>query len=159
MNCKYLDEFGVYVSDDGHVLRELSQWEDRLGYKYVTISNAKHKNQQVHRLVAKAFIPYDIGSDGIVMHKDDDPSNNTVQNLKWGTYTQNITDAYEHGLRPNACPVKCLETGVVYQTARKAAKEMFGKPKRGDHIIQVCRGERGYAYGYHWEFAKKEGDD
>ena len=151
MNCKYLEEYGVYVTDDGKVLRELKAWEDDGGYQYVTINNSEHRNQQVHRLVAKAFIPYDKNSDGIVMHKDDNPRNNKVDNLMWGTYSQNIKDAYDHDLRTNNKKTLCVETGEVFMSARDAARKMFGIPKRGDHILQVCRGERAYAYGYHWK--------
>jgi len=156
LEVKYLEEYGIYVSDDGKVLKEVKSWEDSSGYMMVTLSNQKHRNQQIHRLVAKAFIQYDENSDGIVMHKDDNPKNNKVENLMWGTYTQNINEAYEHGLRDNNRPVMCMETGDVFLSARKAGKEMFGIPKRGDHIVQVCRSERNCAYGYHWKFATKE---
>lgn len=43
----------------------------------------------VHRLVAEAFIKRNRNAD-IVMHLDDDPSNNTVENLKWGTQLENV---------------------------------------------------------------------
>lgn len=154
LEVKFLEEYGVYVSDDGVVLKEVAQWKDNRGYQSVTFGG---HNLQVHRLVAKAFIPFDESSDGIVMHKDDNPQNNKVENLMWGTYTKNINDAYEHGLRSNNRPVMCCETGETFMTARSAARKMFGIPKRGDHIIQVCKGERNYAYGYHWKFVDNEG--
>lgn len=149
--CRYLEEYGVYVTDDGKVLKEVAQWDDRRGYKCISLHSRPTKNLQVHRLVAKAFIPYNESSDGIVMHKDDNPHNNCVDNLMWGTYSQNIKDAYDHDLRTNNKKTLCIETGEVFMSAREAARQMFGIPKRGDHILQVCRGGRAYAYGYHWE--------
>ena len=152
MNCEYLEEYGVYVTDDGKVMREIAQWEDCRGYFQITIGGKKnHKNLQVHRLVAKAFIPHDEETGHIVMHKDDNPHNNQVDNLQWGTSSQNNDDAYAHGLKPRALPVRCMETGIIYQSCHKAAIEIGRKPKAGDHIAQVCRSERPKAYGYHWE--------
>lgn len=50
--------------------------------------NGKHKFEYVHRLVAKAFLKSRRGCD-VVMHIDDNPSNNDVSNLKWGTHYEN----------------------------------------------------------------------
>ncbi len=133
------------------MLKALSPWEDSMGYKYVTISGTSHRNQQVHRLVAKAFIPFDDDSDGIVMHKDNNPGNNQVDNLQWGTYSKNTFDAYADGLKPRALPVRCIETGIIYQSCRQAALSIGRDAKAGYHISQVCRSERPKAYGYHWE--------
>ena len=154
---KYLEEYGVYVTDDGKVLREIKQWEDKSGYKYVTINDSEHRNQQVHRLVAKAFIPIDESSDGTVMHKDDNPRNNNVDNLKWGTKAENNRDAVLHGLhkfRP-VC-VRCKETGEVFPSARQAGFAVGAKGNVGYHILQASKNERCSAYGYHWERVNKD---
>lgn len=50
----------------------------------------------VDRLVAKAFIP-NPHNYPIVRHKDDDRLNNHVDNLEWGTQSDNIRDAIERG--------------------------------------------------------------
>jgi DNA repair exonuclease SbcCD nuclease subunit len=44
-----------------------------------------------HRLVAEAYIP-NPNNYPIVMHLDDNPKNNSVENLKWGTTLDNIRD-------------------------------------------------------------------
>lgn len=44
-----------------------------------------------HRLVAEAYIP-NPNNLPIVMHLDDNPKNNSVENLKWGTTLDNIRD-------------------------------------------------------------------
>jgi group I intron endonuclease len=50
--------------------------------------NGKGKNYKVHRLVAMAFIP-NPDNLPIINHKDENPSNNNVNNLEWCTYEYN----------------------------------------------------------------------
>lgn len=58
------------------------------------------KNVKIHRLVAEAYIsnPNNLP---IVMHLDDNPLNNTVSNLKWGTYKENRYLAVVNGKLPS----------------------------------------------------------
>jgi hypothetical protein len=61
------------------------------GSKYLCVGlykDKKSKLMSVHRLVALAFLE-NLDNHKIVMHLDDNPSNNNVCNLKWGTYSQN----------------------------------------------------------------------
>ena len=58
-------------------------------YKFVTlIVNNNRKTAYIHRLVAEAFIP---NPDNLpcVNHKDEDKTNNSVDNLEWCTYQYN----------------------------------------------------------------------
>lgn len=96
------------VSSEGRV-RSLGRWENygqkskrfRRGrilklvnrvkgvYKAVNIYNETgNKLVAVHRLVAEAFIP---NPDNLpcINHKDENPSNNCVDNLEWCTYEYN----------------------------------------------------------------------
>ena len=60
-------------------------------YGYYSISltiRDKKKEHLVHRLVAKAFIENKEGYP-IINHKDENPSNNCVDNLEWCTYKYN----------------------------------------------------------------------
>ena len=66
-------------------------------YAGVTLSNNNIKKYpNIHRLVAKAFIPNPNNYE-LVCHIDNDTSNNCVSNLKWGTYSDNNTQAYIDG--------------------------------------------------------------
>jgi hypothetical protein len=58
------------------------------------------KKALVHRLVAQAFIPNPKGYPN-VCHKDDDPKNNSVGNLFWGTQRMNIQDMCSKGRNRN----------------------------------------------------------
>jgi len=70
----------------GRLLKPRKQYH---GYWQVALYvDGKQTFEYVHRLVAKAFLKTRRGCD-IVMHKDDNPSNNHVSNLKWGTHYQN----------------------------------------------------------------------
>lgn len=78
--------------------------------------DGKMKHYKVHRLVAMAFIP-NPNNLPIINHKDENPSNNNVNNLEWCTVAYN-----------NA-----------YGTARKrASKKMRGEnsPFYGKHLSE-----------------------
>ena len=52
--------------------------------------------------------------------------------------------------------VRCIETGIVYESASAASKAVGGKTSA--HIGQVCNGKRKTAYRYHWEWAERTED-
>lgn len=89
------------------------------GYKYCGINyrNGRHISKRVHRLVAEAFIP-NPNSYPIVMHRDNNKKNNVVDNLKWGTVSENTQQAVDDGLLVNkkgfeddqSTPCTCYET-------------------------------------------------
>lgn len=63
----------------------------RTGYAYVDLcKNGKVFNKTVHRLVAEAFIPNPEKLPE-VNHKDEDKTNNQVDNLEWCTSLYNLT--------------------------------------------------------------------
>jgi len=59
------------------------------GYKIIKLSyNGQIKTRYLHRLVAKSFIPNPKNKPQI-HHKDNNPSNNNVNNLMWVTQKEN----------------------------------------------------------------------
>lgn len=56
------------------------------------------KTYQVHRLVAKAYIPNDDLTRDYVNHKNGDKTDNDVSNLEWVTHKENVEHAWKTGL-------------------------------------------------------------
>ena len=73
------------------------------GYYYVSIKSKEGKQIQrrIHILVAKAFIEKNDPTYNVVMHKDNDKSNNNVNNLMWGNTSINTKQAFDDGLIVN----------------------------------------------------------
>ncbi|HRF69797.1 MAG TPA: NUMOD4 domain-containing protein [Candidatus Pelethenecus sp.] len=66
---------------------------EKNGYNRISvIKNGVRKKELVHRLVAKTFIPNPQGK-LCVNHKDNNRSNNKVDNLEWVTQKENIQHA------------------------------------------------------------------
>lgn len=64
------------------------------GYGRVTLcQNGKKWRKGVHRLVALTYIPT-IEGKPLINHIDGNPSNNSVENLEWCDYSENLYHAY-----------------------------------------------------------------
>ena len=71
------------------------------GYPTIRLSIGKAGSgihQNIHRLVAEAFLP-NPGNLPCVNHIDGDKTNNHVDNLEWCSYSHNNRHAYDHGLK------------------------------------------------------------
>lgn len=81
----------------GHVLSPVTT---QYGYHQVTLCvRDKHYSRLVHRLVAYAFIGPQPTPEHDVLHWDGDKTNNALENLRWGTPTDNNADQVRHGTR------------------------------------------------------------
>lgn len=75
--------------------------QSNYGYWYCGIKYpGGNITKRVHRLVANTFIP-NPDNLPIVMHIDNDKKNNNVENLKWGTISENTKQAFDDGLAKN----------------------------------------------------------
>ena len=134
------------------------------GYGYLMADlhkNNKSKSIAVHRLVAQAFIPNPENKQQ-VNHKNGDKTDNRVENLEWATAKENIRHAFDNGLNgyseyrcqrareASAKPVKCVETGEVFDSLTDAAR------KYNIDLGNMSGCVNGYKYkrtagGYHWQ--------
>jgi len=91
------------VSNIGRVCRVatgrvLKQQVCSHGYLIVTLCvHGKKTNSLVSHLVADAFLPPSGPTDTVVRHLNDIKIDNRVENLAWGTYSDNLRDAYRNG--------------------------------------------------------------
>lgn len=101
---------GYFVSADGRVFsglhcswtkerpRECKPITTKYGYKMFRLHiNKKPTAENVHRMVAFAFLPEPKEDQTVVRHLDGDPANNRVGNLAWGTQAENMADCVRHG--------------------------------------------------------------
>lgn len=141
------------------------------GYVRVHLADGKGYNREsVHRLVAEAFVERKSGTDNIVNHLDNNPSNNRADNLEWTTYKGNMQWAAKQG-RMKGCPAnlkKAQESKRIPVIAIDAngnrtwfeSQVEAGKTLGvgAGHIAAACRKEYGYKKlkGYSFEYADAE---
>ena len=66
---------------------------------YALYENGKQKRCLLHRLLAEAFI-IKPENKHLVLHRDDNPINNELENLYWGDRSDNMKDRYKNGYNP-----------------------------------------------------------
>ena len=82
--------------------RILKQSRDARGCPRVNLYfHGKRTTHYVAHLVADAFLPPKKPTDQVLRHLNDDPTDNRIENLAWGTYSDNMADAIRNGkVRP-----------------------------------------------------------
>ena len=167
---KIIDGYENYtISDEGYVTNELTgkilkgKFAGR-GYRVVNLfKDGKFKNHYIHRLVAIAFLP---NPDNLpeVNHKDEDKTNNKVENLEWCTAKENANyGTRNERLGKNQPKIKKknngnskavlginLKNGLIleYPSAAEAQRNGFN---RGD-LSECCLGRRKTHKGFKWKY-------
>lgn len=161
---------GLYqVSNLGRIRKEnkiISPWT-QLGYKIVGLwKNKKCKKFRVHRLVAEAFI-LNPNNYTQVNHKDEDKSNNSVENLEWctqkynnsyGNRTLKMLETYKNRHTSNA-EKEVIQMSIdgtvlrIYKSLSEAAR--ISGVSLGN-LSDVCnkKPHRKTLGGYKWDFKK-----
>lgn len=143
---------GVVFTMKSGKTRELKPWLSTHGYHFVSLSTkGVKKNKAVHRLVATHFIP-NTANKPDVNHIDGVKTNNRAENLEWVTKSENLLHSHRVlGQKNTSKAVRCVETGVVYKSAREAERLL------GINNANICSALKGRsrhprAGGYHWEY-------
>jgi hypothetical protein len=131
---------GYRVNRDGEVQscwgRGRRHWRDgtwrplkpilRSGYLTVNLCKSGRKSARlVHCLVLEAFVgPRPPGM--VCRHLDGDPSNNSVENLAWGSYAENEADKLRHGtrVRGSAAARSKLREDQVQEIRRQRSEDV-----------------------------------
>ena len=130
---------------------------NKLGHLLVVLyKDGKMKARPVHQLVLSAYLPKP-SEELVVMHLNNKPTDNRIENLSWGSYAENNNDSHRKDLvsevmtnHPDvSVPVLCVETGIVYPSVHEASRQTC--INRGN-ISNCINGKRKSAGGYHWEF-------
>lgn len=146
---------GYYVSKE----RILKPSKMPNGYLVVNLyEKGSLKRFYVHRLVAYAF--WGENKNMTINHKDEDKTNNNIENLEYLTRGDNIRYSAERhkgerkGKSYNSIPVNQYTTDgrfvARYESANLAAYSVG--LKRDLTILMCCRRERNVVAGYLWRF-------
>jgi len=60
----------------------------------------KRTHFKISHLMADAFLPPKSSDDQVLRHLNDDPTDNRIENLAWGTQKDNMADSLHNGTRP-----------------------------------------------------------
>lgn len=125
---------------------------DKKGYFVVNLFDGlgNCKSQKVHRLVASAFLD-NPENKRCVCHKDNNPKNNNVDNLYWGTDKENQDQAWRDGLHKSEMAVVCFDLNgneVARYKSQTEAMRKTGIPQA--NIYQCIKGKRRTAGGLIW---------
>ena len=132
----------------------LKPWDDGRGYRKVSLfNNKKRKDIRVHILVAKAFIP-NPNNYPIINHKDENPSNNRVDNLEWCTnkYNSNYGTGKTRCANSHKKPIVSIDikgNKTYYDSAKDAAIIL---KTNATSITAAARGKQQTSCGLRWEY-------
>ena len=132
-------------------------YKNKNGYCLITLWNKQiSKTYLLHRLVAETFLS---NPDNLpqINHKDENKSNNQVENLEWCTakYNSNYGTHVERSTAPKRKTV--YQYSIDGQFIREWSSSMEIQRQLSfsqAHITDCCNGKRKTAYGYKWSYTK-----
>lgn len=158
-----VSNFGRFVNNEtGHILKTFNDTDD---YTNITLNKKRYR---AHRIVASTFIPNDdpLNKTEVNHIKENEKSNNRVDNLEWCTQTENnnygtrtkratetIKNKYgaeiiKNAIDANKKKVQCVETEELYDSLTTAAESAGLKSYTS--ISDVIDNPNRTAGGYHW---------
>ena len=124
------------------------------GYLQVQLSkDGKHKTCKIHRLVAETFIP-NPNNLPCVNHKDENKTNNSVENLEWCSheYNNNYGTHNERSAKAKSKKVLQLSLDGVLIKEWPSTQECGRNGFDNSAVVRCCNGERKTHKGYIWKY-------
>ena len=157
-NVRSVDRVIVYSNGRKHFLKGkiLKPVKNQEGYLFLWLfKDSKRKTFKVHRIIMNTFVPNPSNLPQI-NHKDEDKTNNCVDNLEWCDAKYNIN----YGTRTEKVAIKKSKSVLQidantekiiaeYSSATEAGMNFcFGQR----NISNCCLGKRKTAYGFKWKY-------
>lgn len=96
---------------------------DKTKYLCVLLSkNGVKAKKKVHRLVLEAFRGPKPYAKAVARHLDDDPMNNNVENLCWGSVSENTVDKFLNGYTHHSRLLTDLRVEAILEDDRSQRK-------------------------------------
>jgi hypothetical protein len=103
----------------------------RTGHLYISLSRGGvPAKMSVHRLVGFAFLADSYFEGAEICHGDGDPTNNHVDNLRWGTASDNQKDRIRHGTNRWASRTHCERGHLFEESNTRWVKRSSGRTHR-----------------------------
>lgn len=124
------------------------------GYPHIVLNkDGVGTSKPIHRLVAEAFIPNEMGLPS-VNHIDENKLNNRVENLEWVSVEYNNS----YGTRNKRIsgtlskPVQMISDGAVVEEFSSTVEAKKKTGAQTSHISECCNGLRKSAKGFSWKY-------
>ena len=157
-----ISNFGEVRNSKGEIKKHGIKRTPCTCYKTVRLwKDGKYHTKYIHRLIAEAFIPNPQNLP-FINHKDEDGTNNSIENLEWCTREYNVN--YGTARMRQAKKIRGRESEkrkgvyqfdsdgkfVAYYPSITLASEETCCSRSA--ISEVCRGKRESTKGYLWKF-------
>ena len=125
------------------------------GYMQVTLcKDGKRITHSVHRIVIEAFIE-NINNSPCINHKDEDKTNNALNNLEWCTYSynHNYGTCIKRNIATQNKKVAQIKDGriiKIWESTNDAGRNGFTQSS----ISQCCRGLRNHHKKFQWKYVE-----
>jgi hypothetical protein len=145
---------GYYINRSGEVftVRKLAVRRDKQGYARVQSGRLR---AGVHSLLAKVFLPAPRPEQNEVRHLDGNPSNNSLDNLAWGTRGENAQDMARHGTLKGEKNPKAKLTEVQVRTILEMKEDGYSRAEIMAKVEVSNSSYKAIVGGQNWSHVKE----
>ena len=129
---------------------------------YLRINLLNNKKFLVHRLVALTFLPKPFLENLQINHRDENPANNSVENLEWctnkyncnyGSHANNLSKSLKNAAKKSAPVIQIDSQGLTVASYPSIQEVERQTGYYASSICLCCKGKLKQAYGYIWKYA------